>query len=148
MKPATIGELAGRGMRHVRPTPGELAAAEGAAASAAAELGIAVPRVRFYASKDDGLGRVLDTQDRTVWVRAGLPASEIGPTVRHEVAHLAQRAARRPVGHGRHNTRDDWRESLPERFAQGDRKAARKLRWRVRYATTRIVIHLEGGNQP
>ena len=139
MKPAAIGQLIGSGMRRAKPRPDERMAAVSAADQAAAELGLGwVPTVRFFTGSD-GYGRVLHAQPRTVWVRAGLPPAETVATVRHEVGHLAQRAAGQSVGHdgGDWNT---WRRCTVERFAAGDRKAARRLARHVRAARTVIRI--------
>jgi hypothetical protein len=118
------------------------AIAQRAAREAAAELGIAAPEVRFMRPRADGaLGRVKRRHPDRIYVVKSQPPDELVASVRHETAHLAQIAAGGRPSHGRHSHPWDWRASVPERFAQGDAKALKKLR-RLLARTRTVRIYL------
>jgi hypothetical protein len=121
---------------------------------ASRQLGLPVIfKVRFYRgptmdalSAESVYGTINSLVPRTIWVRAGLPWSEIQPTTRHEIAHIAQAVAGVPVGHDGLSTRDgSWRACTVERFAQGDKMARKTLRLGVRLA---LEAQLDSEGEP
>jgi hypothetical protein len=125
-KGGSIDRPDGSGTATVKKTavPSELRRrAEAAGRTAAVELGVMVPMVKFYSDRGsavraDAHGLYQTATPTTVWLAADIPSVLSVPVVaRHEVAHYAQALRNSPFD-----------EAEAAAFASGDKAARKALR--------------------